>query len=60
MLPLFVGCPLLAIAPLASQARRHLQPFILGLIASSFVLVGKFLLNATAVSLADIAILVAA
>ncbi len=43
MVPLFVGCLLLAIAPLALQARRHLQPFILGLIASAFVLVGKFL-----------------
>ena len=50
MLPLFVGCLLLAIAPLALQARHHLQPFILGLIASAFVLVGKFLLNATAVT----------
>jgi hypothetical protein len=38
MLPLFVGCLLLAIAPLALQARSHLQPFILGLIASAFVL----------------------
>jgi hypothetical protein len=37
-----------------------LQPFILGLIASAFVLVGKFLLNATAVTVAGIAILVAA
>ena len=60
MLPLFVGCLLLAIAPLALQARSHLQPFILGLIASAFVLVGKFLLNATAVAVAGIAILVAA
>jgi hypothetical protein len=60
MLPLFVGCLLLAIAPLALQARRLLQPCILGLIASAFVLVGKFLLNATAVTVAGIAILVAA
>jgi hypothetical protein len=60
MLPLFVGCLLLAIAPLALQARHHLQPFILGLIASAFVLVGKFLLNATAVTVAGIAVLVAA
>ena len=59
MLPLFVGCLLLAIAPLALQARSHLQPFILGLIASAFVLVGKFLLNATALTVAGIAILVA-
>ena len=60
MLPLFVGCLLLAIAPLAFQARHHLQPFILGLIASAFVLVGKFLLNATAVTVAGIAVLVVA
>jgi hypothetical protein len=60
MVPLFVGCLLLAIAPLALQARPHLQPFILGLIASAFVLVGKFLLNATAVTIAGIAILAAA
>ena len=60
MLPLFIGCLLLAIAPLALQARRHLQPFILGLIASAFVLVGKFLLNATAATVAGIAVLVAA
>ena len=60
MVPLFVGCLLLAIAPLALQARHHLQPFILGLIASAFVLVGKFLLNATVVTIAGIAILVAA
>jgi hypothetical protein len=60
MLPLFVGCLLLAIAPLALQARHHLRPFILGLIASAFVLVGKFLLNATAVTVAGIAVLVAA
>jgi len=60
MLPLFVGCLLLAIAPLAFQARHHLQPFILGLIASAFVLAGKFLLNAIAVTVAGIAILVAA
>jgi hypothetical protein len=60
MLPLFVGCLLLAIAPLAWQARHHLQPFILGLIASAVVLVGKFLLNATAVTVAGIAVLVAA
>src|SRR4029434_9768864 len=50
MLPLFVGCLLLGIAPLALQARCVLQPCILGLIASAFVLVGKFLLNATAVT----------
>ena len=60
MLPLFVGCLLLAIAPLAFQARHHLQPLILGLIASALVLAGKFLLNATAVTVAGIAILVAA
>jgi hypothetical protein len=60
MLPLFVGCLLLAIVLLALQARRHLQPFILGPIASSFVMVGNFLLNATAVTLAGIAILVTA
>jgi hypothetical protein len=60
MLPLFVGCLLLAIAPLSFQARHHLQPFILGLIASAFVLVGKFLLNATAVTVAGIAVLVVA
>ena len=60
MLPLFVGCLLLAIAPLALQARQHLQPFILGLIACALVLVGKFLLNATAVTVAGIAVLVAA
>jgi hypothetical protein len=60
MVPLFVGCLLLAIAPLAFQARHHLQPFILGLIASAFVLVGKFLLNATAVTVAGIAVLAAA
>jgi hypothetical protein len=39
MLPLFVGCLLLAIAPLALQARHHLPHFILGLIACAFVLV---------------------
>ena len=55
-----VGCLLLAIAPLASQARHHLQPFILGLIASAFVLVGRFLLNAPAATVAGIAVLVAA
>ena len=60
MVPLFVGCLLLAIAPLALQARHHLQPFILGLIASAVVLVGKFLLNATAVTVAGITILAAA
>jgi hypothetical protein len=60
MLPLFVGCLLLAISPLALQARHHLQPFILALIASAFVLVGKFLLNATAVTVAGIAVVVAA
>jgi prepilin signal peptidase PulO-like enzyme (type II secretory pathway) len=60
LLPLFVGCLLVAIAPLALQARRLLPPFILGLIASVFVLVGKFLLNATAVTVAGIVILVAA
>ncbi len=60
MLPLFVSCLLLAIAPLTLQARSHLQPFILGLIASAFVLVGKFLLSATALTVAGIAILVAA
>jgi len=42
------------------QARHNLQPFILGLIASAFVLLGKFFLNATAVTVASIAILVAA
>ena len=60
MVPLFVGCLLLAIAPLALQARRLLLPFILGLIASAVVLVGKFLFNATAVTVAGIAVLVAA
>jgi hypothetical protein len=60
MLPLFVGCLLLAIAPLALQARHHLQPFILGLIASAFVLGGKFLFNATAVTVVGIAVLIAA
>jgi hypothetical protein len=60
MLPLFVGCLLLGIAPLAFQARHHLPPFVLGLIASGFVLVGKFLLNATAVTVAGIAVLVVA
>jgi hypothetical protein len=60
MMPLFVGCLLLAIAPLALQARHHLQPFILGLIASAFVLVGKFLFNSTAITVAGIAVLVAA
>jgi hypothetical protein len=42
------------------EARRHLPPFILGLIAAAFVLVGKFLLNATAVTVVGIAILAAA
>ena len=60
MLPLFVGCLLLAIAPLALQGATLLQPFILGLIAAAFVLIGKFLLNATVVTVAGIAILVAA
>jgi hypothetical protein len=60
MLPLFVGCLLLAIAPLALEARHHLQPFILGLLASAFVLVGNFLLNATAATVAGIAVLVVA
>jgi hypothetical protein len=60
MVPLFIGCLLVAIAPLALQARQHLRPLILGLIASAFVLVGKFLLNATAVTVAGIAVLVAA
>ena len=60
MVPLFVGCLLLAIAPLALQARHQLQPLILGVIASSFVLVGKFLLNASTVTVAGIAVLVAA
>ena len=37
-----------------------MQPFILGLIASAFVLVGKFLLNATAATVAGIVLLVVA
>ena len=60
MLPLFVGCLLLALAPLGFLARNHLAPFILGLIALVVILIGKFVLAATGVIIAGIAILVGA
>jgi hypothetical protein len=60
MLPLFVGCLLLAVVPLGFGFRRHLFPFILGLTASALILIGKFVLAATGVTIAGIAILVGA
>ena len=57
MMPLFVGCLLLAVAPLGFYSGKHLSPFILGLTASALVLIGKFVLAATGVTVVGIAIL---
>jgi hypothetical protein len=60
MLPLFVGCLLLALAPLGFLARNHLLPFILGLVASMLIFIGKFVLATSAVIVVGIALLVGA
>jgi hypothetical protein len=59
MLPLFIGCLLLAITPLGLQVRRDVRPFVLGLAASALILVGKFVF-AAAVTIIGIGVLVGA
>jgi hypothetical protein len=60
LLPLMIGCLAIAIAALSYRTRRDYRPLIMGAAASGVILIGKFALNATAVTVGGAVILVGA
>jgi len=59
LLPLMVGCLAIAIVTLYG-ARRDYRPLILGVAASGVILIGKFILDASLVTVAGAGLLVGA
>ena len=60
MLPVFVGSLLLAITPLGLEARRHIGPFSLGLVACVLIWSGRLVFDAAAITFGGIGILAGA
>ena len=60
LLPLMIGCLVVAIAALGCGARGNYSPLILGLAASGAILIGKFALDASPVTFGGVGLLVAA
>jgi hypothetical protein len=60
LLPLMVGCLVLAIAALGWGARRNYWPLILGVVASGAILIGKFALDASPVTVGGAGLLIGA
>ncbi len=60
LLPLMIGCLVVAIAALGCGARGNYWPLILGLAASGAILIGKFALDASPVTFGGVGLLVAA
>jgi len=60
LLPLMVGCLVLAIAALGWGARRNYWPLILGVVASGAILIGKFALDASPVTVGGVGLLIGA
>jgi hypothetical protein len=60
LLPLMIGCIGIAIAALSYGARRDYRPLLMGVAASAVVLIGKFILHASLVTVAGVGLLVSA
>jgi hypothetical protein len=58
LLPLMIGCLAIAIAALSYGARRDYRPLLMGIAASAVILIGKFVLQATPVTVGGALILV--
>jgi hypothetical protein len=60
LLPLMIGCLVVAIAALGWGARRNYWPLILGVVASGAILIGKFALDASPVTVGGAGLLIGA
>ena len=60
LLPLMIGCLVIAVTALAYKARREYRPLFLGVAASGVILIGKFMLNLAPVTLSGAGLLVGA
>ena len=60
LLPLMIGCLAISIAALSYGAGRDYRPLIVGVAASGVILIGKFILDASLVTVAGAGLLVGA
>jgi hypothetical protein len=60
LLPLMIGCLALALAALAYGGRRNYGPFVLGIVASALILIGRFTISAAPVTVGGVCLLVGA
>jgi hypothetical protein len=60
LLPLMIGCLALAVGVLSYGAQCNYRPFALGIVASGLILVGRFALDAPAVTIGGTCLLVGA
>lgn len=60
LLPLMIGCLALAVGALSYAARRDYRPFALGIAGSGLILIGRFALDAPAITVGGGCLLVCA
>jgi hypothetical protein len=60
LLPLMIGCLALAVGALSYGARRDYRPFALGIAASGLILIGRFALDAPALTIGGACLLMGA
>ena len=60
LLPLMIGCLALAVGALSYGARRDYRPLALGIAASGLILIGRFALDAPALTIGGVCLLIGA